>query len=504
MSAPAPAAGSRGRAETIVAVATPAGRGGIGIVRVSGALAGEIGRAVTGASPPPRRAVVADFRDGSGSVLDRGIVLYFPQPGSFTGEDVLELQGHGSPVVLQMLVRRCLELGARLAEPGEFTLRAFLNDKLDLAQAEAVADLIDATTGTAARAAMRSLAGEFSRRTERLVDDLVRVRALIEASLDFPEEDVDFVRAADAAGQLAALGEALRAAVRAARQGALLREGIHVVLVGQPNVGKSSLLNRLVGDEIAIVTPVPGTTRDTLRESIQIEGVPVHVVDTAGLRETEDTVERAGMARTWAAVERADLVLLVVEHPHGVGTDDRRILDRLPAHLPIVVVHNKIDVDGRAPGVEREAGQAEDGRESGGEAHAAAVRGGEAHMGEAHDREALGGAVRGGAVHVWLSARTGAGVELLRAEVLRLVGYSGAEDAGGAFIARERHLVALRSAEGHVGAAARLIGGTDAAPALELVAEELRRAQEALFAITGEFTPDDLLGEIFGRFCIGK
>jgi len=449
-----------GRSDTIVAVATPPGRGGIGVVRVSGPMVRSLAAAIARSELPARRAVLCSFRDGRGEVIDEGIALRFDAPASYTGEDVLELQGHGSPVAMQMLVERCVELGARLAEPGEFSLRAFLNDRLDLAQAEAVADLIDAQTTVAARAAMRSLSGEFSQRVGAIVDELLRLRVYVEATLDFPDEDVDFVRAAGAAGQLSAIREGLAALLASARQGRLLRDGLHVVLIGQPNVGKSSLLSRLAREEVAIVTPVAGTTRDTIRQAIQVGGVPLHVIDTAGLRETEDSVEKAGIARTWAAVAQAALAVVVVEAPHGVAAGGVRIRGHLPDQLPVLFVHNKIDNSGDPPRADR-----------------VGVR-----------------------RHVYVSAKTGAGVDLLERELLAVVGYEACEE--GAFIARARHLAALRSAQARLEAAGAQIARTE--PALELFAEDLRMAQEALSTITGEVTADELLGEIFGRFCIGK
>lgn len=437
--------------DTIAAIATPPGRGGIGVVRVSGPRVPDIARGVLGRLPRPRYATLAEFRDARGQVMDQGLALYFVAPHSYTGEDVLELHGHGGPAVLHLLLGRCLELGARLAEPGEFTRRAFLNDKLDLAQAEAVADLIDAASAQAARSAARSLSGEFSRAVNALGQRLVELRMLVEASLDFPEEDIDFLATADVATKLAALAAELEALRRRAHQGRLLQEGLTIVLVGQPNVGKSSLLNRLAGEEIALVTPVPGTTRDTVRERILVEGIPLHVIDTAGLRETEDEVERLGQARTWAAVEKADLVLVIADARAGLNAEEAAITARLPPRLPVLTVYNKIDLTGEAPRSTAEA--------------------------------------------VWLSALTGAGIDFLHERLLAMAGWEQlSEDV---LSARERHLAALRRAEAHVAAAAQV-------QAPELLAEELRLAQEALGEITGEFTADDLLGEIFARFCIGK
>lgn len=448
---------------TIAAIATPPGRGGVGIVRVSGADLDAIVRGVVGRPLDPRVATFASFRGAQGEPLDQGIALYFPGPASYTGESVLELQGHGSPVGLRLLLARCVELGARLAEPGEFTKRAFLNGKLDLAQAESVADLIEAATSTAARAAARSLSGAFSREVHALVEDVTTLRMYTEATLDFPEEDIDFIRAADAAGKLDAINERLAFMLARARTGARLAEGLTVVLVGRPNVGKSSLMNRLVREEAAIVTPVAGTTRDTVERQVEIAGIPLSIVDTAGLRDTDDAVERIGIARTWSAVERADLVIVLVdarEATDALHAEDAAILRRLPEDLPRLVVHNKADLAGERARVE--------------------------------DRDARR--------HVWLSALTGEGVALLEGEVLALAGLESAgEDT---FIARERHVVALRDAQGHLAAAARHL--ESAAPPLELFAEELRGAQAALSRITGEFTADDLLGVIFSRFCIGK
>ena len=447
---------SRQQADLIAAVATAPGRGGIGVVRLSGTALDSVARSLIGTLPKPRVATLARFLDAAGAEIDEGIALYFPAPHSYTGEDVLELQGHGGPVVMQLLLRRCLDLGARLAEPGEITRRAYLNDKLDLAQAEAVADLIEATTSAAARSAVRSLSGEFSRQIHELVDRLISLRMLVEATLDFPEEEIDFLRQADAAGQLAALIDAVGRLQGQARQGSLLRSGLHVVLAGQPNVGKSSLLNRLAGEERAIVTAVPGTTRDALRETIQVSGIPLHIVDTAGLRESEDEVERIGIARSWAEIERADVVLHLLDARTGMTAADEAIASRLPVGVEQIALFNKCDL---ASGPSRQV--ASDGR-----------------------------------VSLWLSAKTGEGMDALDKELLRVAGWqAGAEDV---FIARERHLLALQTALAYLHAA-------QAQPDhLELFAEELRQAQESLSAITGVLTPDDLLGEIFSRFCIGK
>ena len=442
--------------DTIAAVATAPGRGGIGVVRVSGNNLLDFAERLTGRRPPPRRATMADFRAADGAAIDRGILLYFPAPHSFTGEDVLELQGHGGPVVMQELVSRCVELGARRAEPGEFTRRAFLNDKLDLAQAEAVADLIEASTAQAARSALRSLSGVFSRQVHALVDQLIDLRLLVEATLDFPDEEIDPLRDTDLVPRLAKLHAELEALRGRARQGSLLRTGLTVVLAGLPNVGKSSLLNQLTGEERAIVTDIAGTTRDALRETIQVEGIPLHIIDTAGLRDTDDPVEKIGVERSWREIGKADAVLQIVDARAGVTPADKVIAARLPDAVERVVVENKCDL-----------------------AHQPAGRF------ESH-----------GQVHLRLSAITGEGMTLLHDELLRVAGWRGhGEDV---ILARERHLDAL------AGASRRLTLAADELQRLELSAEELRLAQQELSAITGEFTADDLLGVIFGSFCIGK
>lgn len=446
--------------DAIAAIATAPGRGGIGVVRVSGADLLGFAEALTGKRPAPRYATLTDFNAADGSVIDSGLILHFPAPHSFTGEDVLELQGHGGPVVMQMLLARCLDLGARLAEPGEFTRRAFLNSKLDLAQAESVADLIDAATVAAARSAVRSLQGEFSKAVHALTDELINLRMLVEATLDFPEEDIDFLKAADAFGRLDRLANTLDQVFDRASQGKLLQAGLQVVLAGQPNVGKSSLLNRLAGDDLAIVTPIAGTTRDALKSAIQIEGIPLHIIDTAGLRETEDEVERIGIERTWREIERADVMLLLVDARQGLSAADHEILAQAPAGLTRIIVRNKIDLCAAEPARHEEAD---------------------------------------GSITLDLSAKAGLGIALLQQELLRVAGWHQAEDV---FIARERHIRALTSACQHLAAARAVVEGK--MPALELFAEELRLAQQALSEITGEFTADDLLGVIFSRFCIGK
>ena len=442
---------------TIAAVATAPGRGGVGVVRVSGKNLLPMAQALCGKTPLPRVALYADFRDADGQAIDNGLLLFFAAPASFTGEDVIELQGHGGPVVMEMLLNRCLELGARLAEPGEFTKRAFLNDKLDLAQAEGVADLIDASSRTAARLALRSLKGDFSRRIHGLVDDLVTLRMLVEATLDFPEEDIDFLEAADARGKLEDLRRSVDEVLANARQGAILREGMNVVLVGAPNVGKSSLLNALAGDEVAIVTDIAGTTRDAVRERILIDGVPVHIVDTAGLRETNDVVERIGIERSRKAVSEADVALVLVDPREGLNEKTRMILDTLPSDLKRIEIHSKSDL----------------------------------HTGAAVAFET------GADTVISLSAKTGAGLDVLRQTLLREVGWQG--EGVGLFLARARHLNALQAAKGELELAALCGNGQ-----IELLAEHLRLAQVACGEITGEFTADDLLGVIFSRFCIGK
>lgn len=442
--------------DTIAAIATASGSGGIGIVRVSGPLSFAIATGILASCPPPRHAAYLDFKQGDGSLIDRGIAIYYPNPHSYTGEDVLELQGHGGTALMQILLNRCLELGARQAEPGEFTRRAYLNDKLDLAQAEAVADVINAATAEAAKSAVRSLSGEFSQRINALLLKLIDLRMYVEACLDFPEEEIDFITQGRVAEKLAAISTELAAVFSKAKQGSLLREGINVVLVGQPNVGKSSLMNQLAGEEVAIVTAIAGTTRDTIKNAIQINGVPLHIIDTAGLRETDDEVEKFGIARTWRAAESANIALLLIDAAHGITETEKSILDRLPQEIRKIWVHNKIDVSNEAPFLEEKSG----------------------------------------ATHIHISAKTGAGMDILKNHLLKVVGYE--DNSEGVFMARTRHLKALHEVQHHLNVAAAQMGSA------ELVAEELRLAQEALSSITGEFTPDDLLGEIFSKFCIGK
>ena len=444
------------RPDTIAAIATASGRGGIGVVRISGHELAALAVAVLGKALVPRCATYSSFLDAQDRIIDQGIALFFPAPYSYTGEDVLELQGHGGAAVLQLVLQRCLELGARLAQPGEFTQRAFLNDKIDLAQAESVADLIDATTSQAARCAMRSLQGEFSRTIHQLVDRLIRLRMLVEAMLDFPEEWIDTPDIALRDAQLSVLREELEKILSLARQGSLLREGAQIVLVGQPNVGKSSLLNRLSGEDVALVSEIPGTTRDVIRQVIQIGGVPLHIVDTAGLCESRDVVEQMGIERTRSTLQKADAILILLDASHGMDADDRKILDELPPGIPRLHVFNKIDLLDQAARVEERQGEC----------------------------------------HIYLSAKTGSGLELMRNKLLALIGWH--QEADGVFMARERHVRALLDAQDHLRRAA---GEADRA---EIFAEELRFAQKSLNSITGEFTANDLLGDIFSRFCIGK
>ena len=458
-------------ADPIVAIASASGRGAVGIVRASGRDLAPLVQALCGRALEPRRATLVALAGGDGQPLDRGLAIHFPAPHSYTGEDVLELQVHGGPVLLQLLLARCLEVlqavhpGARLARPGEFTERAFLNDKLDLAQAEAVADLIDASTEAAVRSAARSLAGAFSNEIDALARQTIELRALVEATLDFPEEEIDFLEQAHARQRLEAIDAAVQAALARARQGVLLRDGLEVVLAGQPNVGKSSLLNALAGAELAIVTPIPGTTRDRVSQTLQIEGVPLHVIDTAGLRADEhaaDEVERIGIGRSWQAIDRADAVIFLHDLTRlddaACRAADAAIAARLPAGVPVLQVYNKSDA---VP----------------------------THALRALPRGALA-----------LSAKSGDGLEALRRALLREVGWSAAPE--GVTIARARHVDALRRTHEHLTAARTHADARDAA--LELLAEELRLAHRALGEISGEVGSEELLDEIFGRFCIGK
>jgi len=446
-------------ADTIAAVATPPGRGGVGIVRVSGPAAPAIAEALAGELPPPRHARYGPIRDRAGRLLDQGLTLFFPAPHSYTGEDVVEFQVHGGPVLLDLVLAEALALGARLAEPGEFTRRAFLNDKLDLAQAEAVADLIEASTESAARAAVASLSGAFSQAVNALHEAMVELRCYVEGAIDFADEEIDFLSESAVGARLDELEARLGDLRRRARQGTLLQEGLKVVILGRPNAGKSSLLNRLAGRETAIVTHIPGTTRDLVRERIEVQGMPVHVLDTAGLRESDDPVEQEGIRRAWAALSEADHCLLVVDDAAGPGDDEARVAERLPAGVGLTVVANKIDRSGRPPGP---------------------------------FQSPLGPGVR-------LSARTGAGVDALREHLARIAGLEPVAGEG-VFLARRRHLQALETAQ------AALIRAREQwrHGAGELLAEELRAAHTALAAITGEFDHEDLLDQIFSRFCIGK
>ena len=452
------------QSDTIVAQATPPGRGGVGILRVSGRQAKEVAMALLGKLPKPRYADYLPFKDTDGSVLDQGIALYFPGPNSCTGEAVLELQGHGGPVILDLLLKRILQMPeVRIARPGEFSERAFLNDKLDLAQAEAIADLIDASSEQAARSAVNSLQGAFSNRVNQLVEALTHLRIFVEAAIDFPDEEIDFLSDGKIEAQLNGVMGELQAVRAEARQGSLLREGMKVVIAGRPNAGKSSLLNALAGREAAIVTDIAGTTRDVLREHIHIDGMPLHIIDTAGLREASDEVERIGIERAWNEIEQADRVLFMVD---GTTTDAiepasiwPEFMARLPKPLPITVVRNKADMTG----------------------------------------EALGLSEVNGYSLIRLSARTGEGIDILRDHLKQSMGFTSNMEGG--FLARRRHLQALETAAEHLEQGKEQLVSAYAG---ELLAEELRLAQQAISEITGEFTSDDLLGRIFSSFCIGK
>lgn len=461
--------------DPILAIATAPGRGSVGIVRISGRSIEALVLALCGKPLRPREATYLTFPDGAGEPIDQGLALFFPAPHSYTGEDVLELQAHGGPVVLELLLKRCLELssqpnpltgtpllsGLRLAHAGEFTHRAFLNDQIDLAQAEAVADLIDASTEAAARCASQTLKGVFSQKVEALSAAIVRLRMLVEATLDFPEEEIDFLQQSDALGQMARLQAGIREVLAQASQGALLREGIRVVIAGQPNAGKSSLLNALAGAELAIVTPVAGTTRDKVQETIQIEGVPVHVIDTAGLRQTDELVERIGVERTWQAIFTADVVLFLHDLSRATATEyiaadadiASAIKQKLSKSVPVIDVWNKSDLATIVPD---------------------------------HG--------------IVLSTKTGFGLSSVRQALLAHAGWQA--QSGGVFIARQRHIEGLKAAQQHLDTATRHLNGHSLT--LELVAEELRLAHNALGEITGEFTTEDLLGAIFSKFCIGK
>jgi len=442
--------------QTIAAIATGSSAGGIGIVRVSGDQCQAIAHAIVGQCPKPRYAAYLGFLDVDGSLIDRGIAIYYPNPHSYTGEDVLELQAHGGVAVLHRLLARCIVLGARQAAPGEFTQRAYLNGKLDLAQAEAVADLINASTIEAAKSAVRSMSGEFSNIIQQLLSRLIELRLYVEACLDFPEEDIDFITQGRVSEKIVGIQTTLLAIFNQAKQGVLLRDGFHVVLIGQPNVGKSSLLNALAGDDVAIVTSIAGTTRDTIKSAIQINGVPLHVIDTAGLRETDDEVEKFGIARTWRATESANIALILLDSAYGITSVEKSILDRLPKEIAKIWIHNKIDQLNQCAKVEKIGDQ----------------------------------------IHIFLSAKIGDGLDLLKFHLLELIGFN--SNSEGVFMARARHIEALNNVRVHLNTS------LDQISSAELVAEELRQAQDALSSITGEFTPDDLLGEIFSKFCIGK
>ena len=482
--------------DPIVAIATAPGRGAVGIVRVSGKGIAPLVERLCGKALKPREATYLPFKAADSQAIDQGLALYFPAPHSYTGEDVLELQAHGGPVVLQLLLARCLEAAQtqadsgkatlpalRLAEPGEFTERAFLNDKIDLAQAEAIADLIDASTEAAARSASRSLTGAFSQEIHQLRDALVHLRMLVEATLDFPEEEIDFLQKADAYGQLDQLRATLTGVMQRTRQGALLREGIKVVIAGQPNAGKSSLLNALAGAELAIVTPIAGTTRDKVAQTIQIEGVPLHVIDTAGLRDSDDEVERIGIARAWEEIASADAVLFLHDLTRMAEADYRdadaqiaaSLRAQLPTKVPVMQVWNKADAYSAASARQMSAEASK----------IVAIN----DSNQAADAEPL-----------ILSAKTGDGLDALRKQLLTMAGWQSA--AEGTYIARARHVQALQQVQEHLDNADEQLHVDS--PALDLLAEELRLAQQSLNAITGEFTSDDLLGVIFSSFCIGK
>ena len=441
--------------DTIAAIATPAGRGSVGVVRVSGNSVKQVANTLLGEVPKPRTAVFRSFLDAKKQAIDEGIALYFPAPHSFTGEDILELQGHGGPVVMDMLLRAVLSLGVRLARPGEFSERAFLNEKLDLAQAEAIADLIESHTEQAARCAARSLQGEFSGQIHQLVEMVIELRTHVEAALDFPEEEIDFLADSALLKRLEGCQRQLDSVMQKAQQGSLLREGMRLVIAGCPNVGKSTLLNRLAGDDAAIVSDIPGTTRDVMHREIQVDGMPVKVIDTAGLRSSTDPIEQEGIRRAWSEINAADLLLLLVDASSGYAEPEHVIMRNMPKRIPVVRVWNKIDLVRKKPGL--------------------------------HDDE------------VFLSAKTGAGIDSLIERLKYQVGYRGYTE--GVFLARRRHLEALESA---AKAMAQAIDQLQTWHAGELVAEELRTAQQALGEITGEFSSEDLLGRIFASFCIGK
>lgn len=447
--------------DIIAAIATPPGRGGIGVIRISGTNLKHFAKTLLGELPAPRHAALKPFKDAGGQIIDQGIVLYFPAPHSYTGEDVLELQGHGGPAVMNLLLNCCLAIGARLAQPGEFTLRAYLNDKVDLIQAESVADLIEASTSEAARCATNSLQGHFSHKIDQLVDRLTELRMFIEASINFPEDDIDGLPLSPIQERLRQIAMRFNEIFQAAQQGKILKEGIRIVLAGAPNVGKSSLLNQLAQDDVAIVSEIPGTTRDTIERTITIEGIVIHVTDTAGLRETNDIVEKKGIERTHAAIKNANMVLWLMDDNQKSGNIKNEILNQIPPGIPQITIRNKIDLLNATARV------------------------------ETHNHNTT----------IHLSAKKGEGIDLLRNEILKIVGWQHKTEGEGLFMARQRHLEALTIAQTHLDVAQAYATNE---LYLELLAEELRLAQSALTSITGEFTADDLLGEIFSHFCIGK
>lgn len=445
--------------ETIASLATPPGRGGIGVVRISGRLAGEVAKRILGHIPKPRYAEYLPFNNSAGEIIDEGIALYFPSPNSFTGEDVLELQGHGGPVVMDRLLSSILEGSEiRAANPGEFSERAFLNGKMDLAQAEAIADLIEASSVEAAQSALRSLHGEFSEKIDYLVEKLTELRIYVESAIDFPEEEIDFLADGEVQQRLTDVINRLQQVQQSAKQGNILREGMNIVLAGQPNAGKSSLLNALAGEESAIVTDIAGTTRDLLKQEINIDGMPLHIIDTAGLRESSDPVEQEGIRRAWQAIEAADRVLLLIDDRSGFGDQDEEILEQFPEKLAVTIIHNKIDLTDSVASIDEVGSRA----------------------------------------RVTLSARDGIGIDILRTHIKESMGYRGHGE--GSFMARRRHLDAINRAQHNLDMGQQLLDQGSG----ELLAEELRLAQIALGEITGEVTSDELLGKIFSSFCIGK
>jgi len=445
--------------ETIAAIATPPGKGGIGIVRVSGPLVPQICFAVTKCLPKPRFVRLTSFLDAEENAIDSGLVIYFPAPNSFTGEDIIELQGHGGPVVLDLLLKRIIDLGARLARPGEFSERAFLNNKIDLAEAEAIADLIDSSSAQAAKLAMRSLQGEFSKRLKQLTERMVEIRVFVEAAIDFPEEEVDFLSDANLKFDLQALLKDLNVTLASARQGNLVREGVTVVICGLPNVGKSTLLNCLTGEETAIVTDEPGTTRDVLRSEIIIDGIPIHIIDTAGIRQSNNKIEVEGIKRSWIELQRCDQIMLVVDDQQGLTKQEHDLIERLPSGTAVTIIYNKIDLSKRSPGI----------------------------------------SIDNNGVAISVSAKLDIGIDLLRQHLKKGPGTQALGE--GHFMARRRHITALESAEQAVSTGLQQFVDNCAG---ELLADDLNQAQQHLATITGEYSSDDLLGQIFSSFCIGK